>query len=190
MRGHLPPRQQNASIYDVNATLTWAYALRHANDIMNNTPNMQNKKKRTAMQIFSNSNININKKHWQPFGCPVYVLDNALANGKPFHKWKQRTRIGVYLGMSPSHGRNVALVLSRETGHVSPQFHVTFETGFQTVKQLNLDSKWQQKTYFTNEKEDFAQPERKRKSDGEVGNKNKRTRTCLLYTSPSPRDRG
>ena len=68
-------------------------------------------------------------------------------------------------------------MLSRETGHVSPQFHVTFDTGFQTVKQLNLDSKWQQKTYFTNEKEEFAQPEKKRKSDGEVGSKTKRTRT-------------
>ena len=89
---------------------------------------MQNKEKRSAIQAFSRTNVNINKKHWQPFGCPVYVLDNALANSKPFHKWKQRTRVGIYLGMSPTHGRNVALVLNRDTGLVSPQFYVTFDT--------------------------------------------------------------
>ena len=53
--------------------------------------------------------------------------------------------MGIYLGRSPNHGRNVALVLDRSTGLVSPQFHVTFDSSFHTVKQDDLDSKWQAK---------------------------------------------
>lgn len=31
-------------------------------------------------------NININAKHWKPFGCPVYVLESALQANQPYHK--------------------------------------------------------------------------------------------------------
>ena len=48
----------------------------------------------------------------------MYVLSEALQSGKPHHKWKERARIGIYLGQSPIHNRNVALVLHRHTGHV------------------------------------------------------------------------
>ena len=130
----------------------WAYALRHSNNILNNTPNPKDKQNRTAQELFDKSAVNINKKHWQPFGCPVYVLNDALAKGKPYNKWKQRSRVGIYLGMSPLHARNVALVLDQTTGLVSPQFHVTFDASFRTVKQLNLDSKWQEKAYFVSQK--------------------------------------
>ena len=33
----------------------------------------------------------------------VYVLDESLQTGKPFNKWKQRARVGIYLGQSPIH---------------------------------------------------------------------------------------
>jgi hypothetical protein len=67
--------------------------------------------------------------------CPVYVLDSKLQNaggiGPP--KWNPRARIGVYLGHSPFHAGNVALVFNPTTGHVSPQFHVVFDDEFSTV---------------------------------------------------------
>ena len=133
----------------VNAAL-WPYALRMANDVYNNTPNLQDDKKRSPMNVFSNNEeVRINPKHYKPFGCPVYVLDNELQKGNIHHKWKQRSRVGVYLGRSPRHGRNVALVLSLETGHVSPQFHVVFDPSFHTVKQESFESWWQQKAGFT-----------------------------------------
>jgi hypothetical protein len=78
----------------------------------------------------------------------LYVLDNQLQSGKPFHKWGQRSKIGVYLGKSPQHGRSVALVLSRETGLVSPQFHVAFDPTFRTVKDITSKSQWQIKAGF------------------------------------------
>ena len=40
---------------------------------------------------------------WKTFGCPVYVLDESLQTGKPFNKWKQRARVGIYLGQPPIH---------------------------------------------------------------------------------------
>jgi hypothetical protein len=44
--------------------------------------------------------------------------------------------MGIYVGRSPSHASNVALVLNPKTGHVSPQFHVVFDGDFTTVPYL------------------------------------------------------
>ena len=52
-------------------------------------------------------------------------------------KWEPRARTGVYLGHSPTHAGNVALVLNLITGHVSPQYHVVFDDEFTTVNYLN-----------------------------------------------------
>jgi hypothetical protein len=131
----------------------WRYALRMANMVMNETPNMKDTKKRTPQQVFSATTTNINATHWKPFGCPVYVLKEALQKGNIHHKWKQRSRVGIYLGPSPQHAQNVALVLDRTTGLVSPQLHVVFDLSFQTVQQEKLDSQWQIKAGFVNQRE-------------------------------------
>ena len=96
----------------------------------------------------------MNPKHFQTFGCPVYVLDNKLQHNAPFHKWKERSRVGIYLGQSPVHGKNVALVLNRQTGLVSPQFHVKFDPSFHSVMQDQFDSKWQERAGFTKIKQE------------------------------------
>lgn len=127
----------------------WPYALRHANDCYNAAPNMQHNRKLSLYQIFARTLVNINKKHWKPFGCPVYVLNEHLQTNQHYHKWKERARVRIYLGQSPIHNRNVALVLNRTMGYVSLQFHVKFDNGFHTMKQENLTSTWQQATYFT-----------------------------------------
>ena len=126
----------------------WPYALRHANDCVNNTPNLQSASKLTPHQLFTATTVIINKMHWKPFGCPVFVLDKQLQSGRPYQKWRQRARVGIYLGQSPIHNRNVALVLHQNTGHVSPQFHVKFDPSFHTVQQDKLECTWQQATYF------------------------------------------
>ena len=131
----------------------WPYALRTANEALNNTPSLQDEDRRSPMEIFTKSKVVCNPKHWKPFGCPVYVLDNALQARSPFHKWKQRSRVGVYLGMSPLHGRNVALVLDRDSGHVSPQFHVALDAAFDTIKQITTKSNWQNKAGFVAQRE-------------------------------------
>ena len=116
----------------INAHL-WPYALRMACDAYNEANG--NTGDPSPLEKFSKSFVQPNPKHWQPFGCPVFVLDNKLQSGKGIkHKWDRRSRIGVYLGRSPHHARNVALVLNIKTGRVSPQFHVAFDPSFQTVK--------------------------------------------------------
>ncbi len=41
----------------------WPYALRMANDVLNETPNMLDKQRRTSQQIFSKTMIQTNLKH-------------------------------------------------------------------------------------------------------------------------------
>ena len=131
----------------------WPYAVRMANDAINNTPCMQDKQRRSPIEIFARSKVVSNPKHWKPFGCPVYVLDKNLQGRQPFHKWSRRSRVGVYVGKSPHHGRNIALVLDRATGLVSPQFHVSFDPMFETVKYITTKSTWQNKAGFVGQRE-------------------------------------
>jgi hypothetical protein len=65
--------------------------------------------------------------------CPVYALNSSLANGKYIPKWDNRCRMGINLGPSPRHARNVSLVLKLTMGLSSPQFHVKHDEFFETV---------------------------------------------------------
>ena len=69
----------------------------------------------------------------QSKGCPVYVLDPALQDGKKLPKWQPRSRRGQFMGFSSSHSSQVANILNLVTGHVSPQFHLVFDDLFATV---------------------------------------------------------
>jgi hypothetical protein len=86
----------------------WPYALRIANDVLIETPLMQNKEKLSPHQLFSNTRTQPNPNHWKPFGCPMHVLDSSIQGGRgTIHKWKQRSKVGTCLGRSPQHARNV-----------------------------------------------------------------------------------
>ena len=132
----------------------WPYAIRMANDAINMTPNLKFQDHRTPLESFSSSKITTNPKHWHHFGCPIYVLSSNLQQAGGMHnKWKERSKIGIYLGRSPQHARTVALVLDMETGFVSPQFHVKFDPTFQTTRERGRQpaSSWQQKCGFVTE---------------------------------------
>ena len=130
-------------------TNLWPYAIRMANEVLNNTPSMQHKDRRSPLQIFANTKVAINPKHWHPFGYPVYVLHSTIQNNAGiFHKWRQKSEAGIYLGISPIHSKNVALVLSRKTGLISLQFHVKFDDTFITTPDLDKDKSWQIKAGF------------------------------------------
>ena len=103
----------------------WPYAMRHANDVANATPGKG--EDQSLLERFSGVKITPKLRNFYAFGCPTYVLDNAVQSDQGSPKWKQCSRLGVYLGPSPSHARSVALVLNPRTGHVSPKFHVKFD---------------------------------------------------------------
>ena len=67
------------------------------------------------------------------WGCPVYVLDKAIQDGKKIPKWKPRSKRMIYMGPSLRHASNVALCYNMETGFVTPQYHCIFDDWFATV---------------------------------------------------------
>jgi hypothetical protein len=85
------------------------------------------------------------------FGCPCYVLDPVLQDGKKLPKWVPRTRHGQYLGVSREHTCTIGHNRNARTGHISPQFHVVYDDLFTMVpnvddpvlpahKEVNLDT--------------------------------------------------
>jgi hypothetical protein len=136
----------------------WPYALRHANYSHAQTPSRtQHHAGRTPYEVFANSTVRPNVKDFHPFGCPIYVLDDNLATGKSISKWMPRARLGIYLGFSPNHARNVALVLNPVTGLVSPQYHVRFDDLFETTRDPRNNAidlaTWQVKAGFKERKD-------------------------------------
>ena len=129
----------------------WPYALRMANDVQNAVPTRKDGK--SAIQVFSCTDVKARLRHFRPLGCPVYVLQNDLQAGQQISKWHKRARVGLYLGHSPTHARSVALVLNINTGLVSPQFHVKFDEFFETVNKHSDDypNRWKTLTHFEKE---------------------------------------
>ena len=68
-----------------------------------------------------------------------------MQQGNNIGKWEKRSRIGMYLGSSPTHARSVQLILSIKTGLVSIQFHVKFDDFYETTKweKFMPKSEWQ-----------------------------------------------
>ena len=87
------------------------------------------------LELFTDT-LHHSHHHLQPlhvFGCPFYVLDPKLQDGKKLPKWERRSRRGIYLGVSKYHSTTVHLVLNLSTGKMSPQYHVVFDDTFSTV---------------------------------------------------------
>ena len=74
------------------------------------------------------------------FGCPVFVLDSDISDGKKIPKWHPRARLGMFLGFSPEHSSLVPLVLNIRTGKITPCYHAIFDDAFSTVVSLLSDT--------------------------------------------------
>ena len=87
-------------------------------------------------------------RHMHTFGCPVFALQNEFASGGSIPHWSPCARLGVNLGPSPSHARNINSVMNLHTGYISPQFHCRFDDFFETVKHggpdVSVPLAWQQ----------------------------------------------
>ncbi len=62
-----------------------------------------------------------------------------VASGKQLPRWSPHARLGLNLGPSPMHARNVYLVLNLSTGCVSPQYHCRFDNFFKTTRHNRPD---------------------------------------------------
>ncbi len=124
----------------------WPYALRNATLLHNSLPVLEDGMLR--LELFSSIQVECNMKHVHTFACPVFALKNALASGKLLPRWSPRARLGLNQGPSPTHARNVYLVLNLMTGCVSPQYHCRFDDFFEMTRHGRPDVSdticWQQ----------------------------------------------
>ncbi|EJK75839.1 hypothetical protein THAOC_02428 [Thalassiosira oceanica] len=99
------------------------------------------------------------------FGCPVFVLDNDLADGHRIPRWHPRARLGMFLGFSPDHSSLAPLVLNLATGKITVCFHAIFDDDFTTVvstaldRSTPLDDAWQSILTLDSGREAFLDPE-------------------------------
>jgi hypothetical protein len=120
---------------EATSTSLWPYALRTACAVFNNAPTLKGKHKDdTPLELFTGTRISAEVRNHHTFGCPAYILANELQENKSLPAWLSRARVGVNLGISPTHARSVALVLSLKTGLASPQFHVKHDDLFETTQ--------------------------------------------------------
>ena len=64
----------------------WPYAMHHAHNVANATP--RKGEDQSPLEHFSGVKITPKLRHFHAFGCPTYVLDNALQSGQGSPKWK------------------------------------------------------------------------------------------------------
>ena len=76
--------------------------------------------------------------HDRVFGCPVYVLEPKLQDGKKTRKLDLRAHLEMFVEFSSVYSSLVALVLDVRTGNIYPQYHVTFDVKFEIVTPLPL----------------------------------------------------
>ncbi|CAJ1949055.1 unnamed protein product [Cylindrotheca closterium] len=136
----------------------WPMAIDHAVFLHNHLPDQTTGL--SPMDKFSRQRWPHSKYHdIHVFGCPTYVLDKKLADGKTIPKFKPRSERHVYLGFSPFHASTVPLVLNPRTGSITPQFNCVFDDWFATIATsieeipTFLEEHWQ--TLFTDSEYQF-----------------------------------
>ena len=67
------------------------------------------------------------------WGCPIYVLDPRLQDGKKIPKRDPRVRRGQFLAFSGQHSGIIGLILNNRTDSVTPQYHCVYDDWFSTV---------------------------------------------------------
>lgn len=111
----------------------WPFAVDHAVWLWNHLPDKATRlsplEKLTGTAFHNYHHL----ERLHVFGCPTYVLDPTLQDGKKLPKWTRRSRRGLHLGYSPEHSTTVSRVLNLETGNITPQYHCVHDDTFSSV---------------------------------------------------------
>ena len=114
-----------------NAQL-WPMAVEHAVFLYNHLPDPH-----TGLSLhdmFTQTHWPHSKFHdLHVWGCPVYVLDKTIQDGKKIPCWHPRSECRIYMGLSKQHASSISLALQLSTGTITPQFHVVFDDWFATI---------------------------------------------------------
>ena len=117
---------------DVAMPTLWPLAVDHAVYLFNHMPNVA-----TGLSPHDM----LSRSRWPQsqladvhvWGCPVYVLDKKMQDGKKLPRWQPRSTRQIYVGMSKRHASSVPLCLHPATGAITPQFHIVFDDTFSTI---------------------------------------------------------
>jgi len=116
----------------------WPYAMDQAVFLWNNLPSKENGL--SPLEIFSQQKVSTDYEHLRRahvWGCPVYVLDPKLQDGKKLPKWTPQSRRGMFLGHSSDHSTSIGRILNLVTGKITTQFHVVYDDFFTTVPNVD-----------------------------------------------------
>jgi len=118
----------------------WPFALEHAVHIWNHLPSHHGRL--APIELFTGVKLPEYKAISQArvWGCPVYVLDPKIQDGKKLPKWRARSRVGMYLGASLDHSSTVGRILNLRTGAISPQYHVVYDELFSSVETYAMNN--------------------------------------------------
>jgi hypothetical protein len=140
----------------------WPFAIEYACYIWNHTPKTDSGL--SPVEIFFNTKSDHSElQNLRVFGCPVYVLEPKLQDGKKLPKWSIIRRTSQFLGFSKDHASSVALVKNCCTGYISPQFHIILDELFTTIFSDDEDAaalvpeRWDQ--LFTSNRINFLEGE-------------------------------
>lgn len=107
----------------------WAFAVQHAVWLYNQLPNPQTGL--TQLEIFTEMKTDHCNLRWaHVWGCPTFILEPKLQDGKKIPKWNRWARMWQFLGFSEEHSFLVPHVCSLATNYVLSQFHVIFDSCF------------------------------------------------------------
>ena len=117
---------------DTADTSLWPMAVDYAVYIHNHLPKRDTGL--SPLDLFSGTKWPTHKcNDLNVWGCPVYVLDSTMQDGKKLPRWKTRSRRAVFVGLSTRHASTAPLVLNLSSLYISPQFHCVFDSWFSTV---------------------------------------------------------
>ena len=120
------------STNDADSPALWPQALLYAEFLFNRTPSMTNGHS-PLERLTQRRSDNKDLLRAKVFGCPAFVLDARLQDGKKIPKFDKRARCGQFLGFSPETSTLVGLVRHLVSGHISGQYHVVYDERFETV---------------------------------------------------------
>ncbi len=145
---------------EVSEKELWPLALDHAVYLHNHTPNQQTSQ--SPEEVWTQSvDSHSALQHAKVWGCPVYVLDPRLQDGKKIPKWQPKSRRGQYVGASPLHASSVGVIRNLRTQNISPQYHVVYDNFFETVQSTDQEQPegWEQLVTYSSERANLEDPD-------------------------------
>ena len=110
----------------------WPFAINYAVYLWNRMPRKQSGL--SPLEVFFDTKSDHQElRGAKVWGCPAYVLDPRIQDGKKIPRWNPCSKMGQFLGRSSEHAGSVGLIRNLKTNAVTTQFHVVYDNHFSTV---------------------------------------------------------